>query len=71
MPRKSDPRKRAARSAGRKKIVRDFFRLVTQGKQRDGLSLFASDCRQHNPYVRGGMEDLFESMSTAQREAPK
>ena len=71
MPGKSDPRKRAARSAGRKKVVRDFFRLVTQGRQSDGLRLFAADCRQHNPYVRGGMKDLFESMSTAQREAPK
>ena len=55
----------------RKKIVRDFFDLVLQGRQKEGLSYLAPDCRQHNPYVVGGMEALFESMAAAQKEAPK
>ncbi len=60
-----------ARSQRRKKTVRAFFDLVMRGKQKDGLKLFAPDCRQHNPYVKGGMEALFDSMAAAQREAPK
>ena len=55
----------------RKRIVRDFFKLVMQGKQREGLRLFAPDCRQHNPFVHGGMDALFDSMAAAQKEAPK
>jgi len=50
----------------RKKIVRDFFGLVMQGRQMEGLSYFSPDCVQHNPYVHGGMKELFESMSAAQ-----
>lgn len=55
----------------RKKIVRDFFKLVLQGRQKEGLRFFAADCRQHNPYVRGGMDALFDAMAAAQREEPK
>ena len=55
----------------RKKVVRDFFKLVVQGRQKEGLRFFAADCRQHNPYVRGGMEALFDAMAAVQREAPK
>ena len=55
----------------RKKIVSEFFELVSQGRQREGLRFFAPDCRQHNPYVHGGMDALFESMAAVQKEAPK
>ncbi len=55
----------------RKRIVRSFFNLVMQGRQKEGLRFFAPSCRQHNPYVSGGMEALFDSMAAAQREAPK
>ncbi len=58
-------------SQDRKKVVRDFFALVSQGRQKEGLSFFATDCRQHNPYVRGGMEALFDSMAEVQKQAPK
>ena len=65
----------SARAAGasrrRRKVVRDFFDLVLQGRQREGLRFFSPDCRQHNPYVKGGMEALFDSMAAAQRAAPK
>jgi predicted SnoaL-like aldol condensation-catalyzing enzyme len=55
----------------RKKVVRDFFRLVAQGRQKEGLRFFAENCRQHNPYVRGGMGALFDAMAAVQQEAPK
>ncbi len=55
----------------RKKIVREFFELVMQGKQKEGLRFFAPDCRQHNPYVEGGMDALFDSMAEVQKQAPK
>lgn len=57
------------KSDNRKKIVRDFFDLVSQGRQNEGLGHFAPECRQHNPYVRGGMSALFESMAAAQNQA--
>jgi predicted SnoaL-like aldol condensation-catalyzing enzyme len=72
MPRnKADRHLKAAGSASKKKVVRDFFRLVVQGRQKEGLRFFAPTCKQHNPYVQGGMDALFESMAAAQREAPK
>lgn len=58
----------AMESQNRKKIVSDFFGLVTQGRQKDGLVFFAPDCRQHNPYTEGGMVELFEGMAAAQKD---
>jgi predicted SnoaL-like aldol condensation-catalyzing enzyme len=55
----------------RKRIVSDFFELVTQGRQDEGLGFFSPDCRQHNPYIRGGMKALFDGMAAAQKEAGK
>jgi predicted SnoaL-like aldol condensation-catalyzing enzyme len=52
----------------RKKFVRDFFRLVAEGKPREGLRFFAPDCKQHNPYIQGGMDSLLESMASVQQE---
>jgi predicted SnoaL-like aldol condensation-catalyzing enzyme len=60
----------AAALLRRKTIVRDFLRLVAQERQKEGLRIFAPDCRQHNPYVRGGMDALFDAMAVVQKEAP-
>lgn len=54
----------------RKKVVRDFFKLVLQGRHQDGLRFFAVDCKQRNPYVHGGMDALFDTMTAVQQEAP-
>ncbi len=35
---------------------------------KDGLRFFAPDCKQHNPYVSGGMDTLMESMASAVKE---
>ena len=57
-------------SRNQKRIVRAFFKLVAQGKQKSGLHFFAADCKQHNPYVSGDMDALFDSMASVQRQAP-
>ena len=60
-----------SRSEKHKKIVSDFFTLVMQGRQKEGIHYFSADCVQHNPYIRGGMNELFDSMAAAQKDAPK
>jgi predicted SnoaL-like aldol condensation-catalyzing enzyme len=52
----------------RKKIVNEFFRLIAEGKPEDGLRFFSPDCKQHNPYLSGGMEVLLDSMASVQQE---
>ena len=37
----------------------------------DGLKYFTADCIQHNPYVKGGMKELFDSMVAAMSAMPK
>jgi predicted SnoaL-like aldol condensation-catalyzing enzyme len=56
-------------SQDQKRVVRAFFKLVARGKQKSGLRFFAADCKQHNPYVRGGMDALFDSMAAAQSQS--
>lgn len=56
------------RTLQRKRLVRDFFSLVMQGRQMEALRYFSPNCVQHNPYVHGGMKELFESMSAVQRD---
>ena len=70
MPRRSGSRRGDAKSTDpqrRKRVARAFFRLVAQGRQKEGLRFFSPDCRQHNPYIRGGMDALFDAMSAAQQ----
>jgi predicted SnoaL-like aldol condensation-catalyzing enzyme len=58
-------------SQSRKEIVADFFRLIGEGRPRDGLKYFEADCVQHNPYVHGGMSALLDSMASVQKESPE
>ena len=55
----------------RKKIVKKIFGFIMQGRPKDGLPYFSSNCKQHNPYVKGGMDALFDSMAAVQKETPK
>jgi predicted SnoaL-like aldol condensation-catalyzing enzyme len=57
------------KSSARKKIISEFFRLVREGRPRDGLKYFASGCVQHNPYVHGGMDALLNSMLAAMKDS--
>jgi predicted SnoaL-like aldol condensation-catalyzing enzyme len=52
----------------RKKIVTDIFRLISERRPKDSLKYFTTDCVQHNPYVLGGMNELFDSMMTAMKD---
>lgn len=55
-------------SKRRREVVVDFFRLIGEGRPKEGLKYFSNDCVQHNPYVHGGMEALLESMVSVQKE---
>jgi predicted SnoaL-like aldol condensation-catalyzing enzyme len=72
MPRKkSNLKKKESGSSDRKRMVRQFFNLIAQGRQKDGLRYFSPNCRQHNPYVQSGMEALFDAMTATQQESMK
>jgi predicted SnoaL-like aldol condensation-catalyzing enzyme len=67
-PDNSQPGSDSMSSRSRKGIVTDFFHLIEAGRPKDGLKYFAADCVQHNPYVRGGMDALLDSMAAVQKE---
>jgi predicted SnoaL-like aldol condensation-catalyzing enzyme len=52
----------------RKWLVQEFFRLISQGHPEEGLRFFTPDCKQHNPYVFGGMDALVNAMKAVQSE---
>jgi len=49
-----------------KRVVKEFFNYIMSGNPKDSLPLFSTNCTQHNPYVRGGMAELMDSMGAAQ-----
>ena len=51
-----------------KKIALEYFKLVSMGKFKEGLRFFASDCKTHNPFVSGSIEDLTEAMIEASKD---
>ena len=53
----------------RKKIAVEFLSLVGSGKPKDGLRFFTSDCKTHNPYVVGGMNELIDAMIAVQKQS--
>ncbi len=52
----------------RKDIAVEFLRLIGAGKPKDGLRFFAPDCKTHNPYTPGGMEELTDAMIAVQKQ---
>ncbi len=48
-----------------KLIVKEFF--ATLGTPSEALKFFAPDARQHNPFVKGGMDALMESITSVQQ----
>ena len=51
-----------------KDIAVEFLSLIASGRPKDGLRLFAPDCKTHNPYILGGMEALIDSMIVVQKQ---
>ncbi len=55
-----------------KKVVEEYFKLVSAGKFKDGLRFFAPDCKTHNPFVAGSMDVLIDAMIAANKDySPK
>jgi predicted SnoaL-like aldol condensation-catalyzing enzyme len=52
----------------RRHTVIELFRLIGEGRMREGLRFFDPNCTQHNPYIRSGMDTLIESMASAFKE---
>jgi len=52
----------------RKNIIKEYFKLVGEGKFKDGLRFFAPDCKTHNPFVVGNMEVLVDAMIAANKD---
>ena len=51
-----------------KKIIEEYFALVSQQKFNEGLKFFAQNCKTHNPYISGNMEILTNAMARASKE---
>ncbi len=51
-----------------KESIRELFNLILKTRQHDAMHLFSPHCTQHNPYVLGGMRELFDSMSAVQKD---
>ena len=51
-----------------KKIVKEYFELISQQKFKEGLQFFAPDCKTHNPFVDGNIENLFNAMVAANKD---
>jgi predicted SnoaL-like aldol condensation-catalyzing enzyme len=51
-----------------KDVAIGFLRALMQGRFKEGLQFFASDCKTHNPYIAGGMDALTDAMIAANRE---
>ena len=52
----------------RKNIATEYFRLVGQGKFKEGLRFFAPGCKTHNPFIAGNMDALTDAMNAANTE---
>ena len=52
----------------RKEIAIEFFNLIASGKPKEGLRFFAPDCKTHNPYTAGSMNDLTDAMIAVQKQ---
>jgi predicted SnoaL-like aldol condensation-catalyzing enzyme len=51
----------------RKQILIEFFQLIGQGRMKETVRFFSPDCKQHNPYIRGGVDALLDAMVSAAR----
>jgi predicted SnoaL-like aldol condensation-catalyzing enzyme len=51
-----------------KNIVQAFFKLVTEGKFKEGLQYFSPNCITHNPYVSGTINNLVDAMVEANKQ---
>jgi predicted SnoaL-like aldol condensation-catalyzing enzyme len=51
-----------------KDIALEYFKLISEGKYKEGLRFFAPDCKTHNPYNSGSMDNLTDAMIAASKD---
>ena len=51
-----------------KNIAIEFLNLVGSGRAKDGLRLFAPECKTHNPYTTGSINALIDAMIAVQTQ---
>lgn len=51
-----------------KNIAKEYFKLISAGKYKEGLRFFAPDCKTHNPFVAGSIETLTDAMIAASKD---
>jgi len=51
----------------RKSIILEYFKLIGSGKFKEGLRFFAIDCKTHNPFIFGSIENLTDAMIAASK----
>jgi predicted SnoaL-like aldol condensation-catalyzing enzyme len=56
------------KESAHKKITREYFKLVSAGKFKEGLRFFALDCKTHNPFISGSIETLTDAMLAASKD---
>ena len=52
----------------RKKIAVEVLNLIGSGNPKDALRFFSSECKTHNPYTLGGIEELTDAMIAVQKQ---
>jgi len=52
----------------RKDMAVEFLNLIGAGKPKEGLLFFDPDCKTHNPYIAGGMNELIDAMIAVQKQ---
>jgi predicted SnoaL-like aldol condensation-catalyzing enzyme len=56
------------KETNQKRIVSEYFKLIKEGKFKEGLRFFSSDCKTHNPFVAGNMENIVNAMIAANKD---
>jgi predicted SnoaL-like aldol condensation-catalyzing enzyme len=51
-----------------KDIAVEVLNLIGSGKPKDALRFFSADCKTHNPYIAGGMNELTDAMIAVQKQ---
>ena len=51
-----------------KNVAMEYFKLISAGKYKEGLRFFAPDCKTHNPFISGSMENLTDAMIAASKD---
>jgi predicted SnoaL-like aldol condensation-catalyzing enzyme len=51
-----------------KNIAQAFFKLIAEGKFKEGLRYFSPNCITHNPYFSGTISNLVDAMIAANKQ---